>query len=170
MNNGSLRYKFFLLILCGALCSGGCASLVKKFIPKKKKVAKKEIFTSTREYGVVPSPDLYGKNYMFWINWGKKLMGELGESHKSDLRSTEEMIKNLEGMALMLEDEKSDMLALHIAEFRKVRSIIEERNLSKSNEFRIRRILEKETRTIKRQFKPKAMAQYIRKDWREAAK
>ena len=158
-----------MLILCAALCSGGCASLVKKFIPKKKKVAKKEIFISTREYGVLPSPELYGKQYIFWVNWGKKLVGELGENYKSDLRSTEEMIKNLEGMASMLEDEKSDLLAQHIAQFRKVRSIIKERNLSKSNEVRIRRIVEKETRSIRRQFKPKAMKQYIRQNWREAA-
>ena len=143
----------------------GCALSKIKLTPKRKAKEKTAVFSTGRVYNVKPNPDLYEKHYIFWINWHKKFIERLGKNTKSDLRSSEEMISNLCDMSALLTDDKSLALAPHIAEVEKIKAIVEERNLTKANETRIRHIAEREYRAIKMDFPPKKMNPYIREDW-----
>lgn len=119
-----------------------------------------------RKYAVLPSMDLYEKHYIFWVNWHRELIMELGENFKSDIRSVQELRSNLESMESLLTDEKAAELASRISEVKKVEVIIEKKNMTKVNETRIRQILEREYRVIRGQFSPSKVKDAIRAEWK----
>ena len=170
MKKRTFNLALVLAISCAAINISGCALSKIQLIPKRKAEKKAAVFSAGRVYDVKPGIGLYEKHYIFWINWHKKFIERLGKNTKSDLRSSEEMISNLEDMSALLVDAKSEALVPHIAEVAKIKVIVEERNLTKANETRIRHIAEREYRAIKRDFPPKKMKGYIREDWRNAGK
>jgi len=157
---------FITILFSMAVNLVGCAGLVKKFIRKPKKKTKKEVFSKGRTFDVKPSYKLYQKHYIFWVNWYKKFTSELGENHKSDMRSIQEMIGNLEDMSGLLVDEKGQLLDLHIAEVKKAESILAKRAMTKVNETRVQRITKKEFKNIQREFSPKRMSGFIKAEWK----
>lgn len=155
-----------MVVLAGFVANlSGCAALKKKFTRKKEEKPKAPLY-QVRKYDIKPSLELYERHYIFWVNWHKKLVNELGKNYKSDLRSVREMIMNLKSMAILLVPEKAAYFAPHIDELAKAEVIIEKRNMTKIKETRIRRILEREYRAIKREFSPSRIAGYIRKEWK----
>lgn len=163
----AVSYALMLLIAASlAVNTAGCAALKKKLTPKRKPKPKQTVFSEVRKYDVKPTLELYEKHYIFWTNWHKKFMSELGENYKSDLRSMNEMVSNLEDMLSLLTDQEAGRLTPHVAEMKKAEAIVKKRSMTKYNETRIRRIAEKEYRAIRREFTPKQMAGHIRKDWR----
>lgn len=156
-------------VLFGLLVNvSGCAALKKKFT-RKKKEAKQPTYYQVRKYDIKPSMELYEKHYVFWINWQRKLLDELGKNFKNDKRCIQEITGNLGDMASLLVDEKRATLLPHINELKKVRVIIDKRTMTTSNQTRIRRILEREYRVVKREFSPKKMTGFIRKEWKAEA-
>ena len=145
----------------------GCAALKKKFTRKKKSKPREELFTPVKEYDVKPSIDLYQKHYIYWFNWHKKLVVELGGNFKSDIKCVEEMIANLGDMTTLLVDEKAGELFSHIRELKKIEDVLSKRNMSGGKKTRLKRVLEREYRAINRGFSPKKMKGYIREDWKE---
>lgn len=167
-----MKKNIFKIIILGAIFFlfanlFGCAALKKKLTPKKKEKAKKPVYFQVRKYDIKPSFDLYEKHYVFWINWHKKLIVEIGDSYKNDKKCAYEIIGNLEDMVALLVDEKQEKLMPHIRELEKGKAIIDRRNMTKANETRIKLIFEREYRAIKRDFSPKEMTPYIRKEWGE---
>ncbi|MFC1576441.1 hypothetical protein ACFL3J_02085 [Candidatus Omnitrophota bacterium] len=157
----------FVIILCALLVNlAGCAALQKKFTPKRKKTRKIPVFYRGKKYDIKPSMELYEKHYVFWINWQRKIIAELGNNFKNDIRCMQEIVGNLRDMEALLVDEKVALLLPHIDDLKAARTIIEKRNLTKVNETRIRRVLEREYRVVKREFSPAKMQGFIRKDWR----
>ncbi len=155
-----------MVVLAGFVANlSGCAALEKKFTREKKEAPKAPLY-QVRKYDIKPSLELYERHYIFWVNWHKKLVNDLGKNYKSDLKSVREMINNLNDMAILLVPEKAASLTPHIDELAKTEVIIEKRNITKINETRIRRILEREYRAIKREFSPSSMEDYIRKEWK----
>lgn len=144
----------------------GCAALKTKFTRKKKPKTNLPVHYQVRKYDIKPSLELYEKHYILWINWHRELVDELGDNYKSDLRSIRQISGNLEDMATLLVDEEAEKLAPHIDDVKEVRVIIEGRNMTQSNETRIRRILEREYRSIKREFSPVKMAGLIRQEYK----
>ena len=155
-----------LIIVVGFVFNlAGCAALKAKFT-RKKKAQKTPVYYQVKKYDIKPSMELYEKHYIFWLNWHKKLLQELGYNFKSDIRCLQDVSGNLEDMQGMLVDEKAAEFQPHIDDINKVRAIIDKRSMTTSNETRIRLILEREYRMIKRSFSPKEMAGFIRKDWK----
>ena len=167
MKRFSLKLISAVVISAMVLSLGGCAALKKKFT-RKKKPKKTPVFYSVRKYDVKPSMDLYEKHYIFWVNWHRELVTELGENFKSDIRSAQEMRGNLDSMESLLIDEKAAELAPHVSELRKVEAILEKRNMTKVNETRIRQILGREYRAIRGRFSPSKMKGSIRADWKHS--
>lgn len=166
MKKHLLRVALFAVISGILLNLSGCAALKKKFT-RKKAPKKTPVFYSVRKYDVKPSMDLYEKHYVFWVNWHRELIMELGKNFKSDIRSAQEMRGNLESMESLLADEKAAKLAPHITEVKKVEEILRKRNMTKANEARIRQILEREYRVIKSQFSPSKVEGDIRAEWKD---
>ncbi|UCD55479.1 MAG: hypothetical protein JSV93_01385 [Candidatus Omnitrophota bacterium] len=155
-----------IVVLAGFVANlSGCAALKRKFTRKKKEKPKTPLY-QVRKYDIKPTLGLYEKHYIFWANWHKKLVDELGKNHKSDLRSIREMINNLEHMAALVVPEKAEYFAPHIDTLSKTEVIIEKRNMTKINKTRIKRILEREYRLVKRKFSPSRIEGYIRKKWK----
>jgi len=145
----------------------GCAALKKKFTPKKKKKTVTPVYYTGVKYDIKPSIDLYEKHYVYWIGWQRKLIDTLGKNFKSDQRCIREIVGNLSDMEGLIVDQKADLLKPHIEKLNKAKDIIDKRNLTTSNETRIRHILEREYRVVKREFTPKDMKGFIRKDWKK---
>ena len=159
--------KAISMVVLAGLLAGlfGCAALKKKFTRERKESAKTPLY-QVRKYDTLPTLRLYERHYIFWINWHKKLVDELGKNYKSDLRSVREMMANLKNMAILLVDEKAASFMPHIDELAKAEAIIEERNMTKVNEIGIRRILKREYRVIKKEFSPARVADCIREEWK----
>ena len=64
-------------------------------------------------------------------------------------------------------DKKVEELKPHIDELNKVKAILDKKSMTVANETRIRRIIEKEYRSIKRDFSPDKMTDYIRREWKK---
>jgi len=167
MKRSSIIVVLLFVTFSLVLSLSGCASLAKKFTPKKKVKAKKQIFHKLTKYEVKPSMELYEKHYIFWANWQSELISELGRNFKNDIRNIQEIIGNLDDMYALLSDEEGNKLKPHIDELKKAQDIIVKRNMTTFNEIRIRRIIERESRTIERKFTPRKMKGKIRGDWRK---
>lgn len=167
MQKSMLKLVAVAAITALLFSAAGCASLKKKLTRKKKKKPEK-VYFQVRKYAVLPSMELYEKHYTFWVNWHRKLVAELGGNFKSDIRSTEEMRGNLEAMESLLTDEKAAELAPHVAELKKIETVIKKRNMTKANDTRIRRILEREYRFIRSHFSPTNVKGAIRAEWKKS--
>jgi len=166
MKKTIFRILLFFAVFGLAVNLAGCLALKKKLTPKRKPKSKQAVFIDTQKHDIEPSGRLYQKHYVFWINWHKKFVSELGESAKSDIRSTQEMIGNLKDMARLLVDEKAELLKLHIDKLKKIKTLIDKGTMTKAREVRVRRIAEREFKAISREFSPKKISRYIREDWR----
>ncbi|MFH1594534.1 MAG: hypothetical protein ABID09_07565 [Candidatus Omnitrophota bacterium] len=166
MNKIGFRYLIGTILICVLLNLCGCAALKQKFTRKSKEKKRIPVHYQVREYDIKPSIELYEKHYVFWINWHRTLVDGLGENFKSDQRSIKEMIGNLEDMVTLLIDEKAELLGKHVEKLREARVIIDRRNMTKANDTRIRRIIEREFRAIKNDFSPVKMRDHIRTDWK----
>ena len=166
MRKNLLRFLSLLIVVIFALNMSGCASLRKKFTRKRVTKQTKPVFYSVHKYDVKPSMELYEKHYIFWANWHSKITAELGNNFKNDNRCMQEIVGNLDDMYALLSDEEGDKLKPHIDYIKEAKVIIDKRNMTEFNETRIRRILERESRTIEREFTPRKMQGSIRKDWR----
>src|SRR4030042_732606 len=156
-----------LFILCSLFLNlSGCAALKQKFTRKTKAKTGAPVYYQVKKYDIKPSIDLYEKHYIFWINWQRKLVSELGKNFKSDIRSTQEIVSNLEDMATLLTDEKALELEPHINVLGEIKGIVSKSDMTKANETRIRRILENEYRVLQREFSPVKMARYIREEYK----
>jgi len=163
------RIKLLTVFMVIVLLAGtsGCAALKKKFTRKTKEKPKTPVFYQVRKYNIKPSMELYEKHYIFWINWQRKLIAELGKNFKNDIRCSQEIEGNVIDMVSLLVDDEAAKLTTHLEELSKIRAILEKRNMTKVNETRIRQILEREYRVIKREFSPGKMSDHIRKDWKK---
>ena len=92
-------FRLFLGFLIFSFAAGitGCAALKKKFT-RKKKERKTPVYYQVRKYDIKPSMELYEKHYIFWVNWHKNLVAELGNNYKS-LGDNENIVKTYETIA-----------------------------------------------------------------------
>ena len=118
-------------------------------------------------YEKKPTPELYQKHYAYWMTWQSELIKVLGDNGKKDKRCIQEIIGNLRDMQSMLVEEKALEFESHIVRLESVESIIFGNNLTQSNKDYTRRVLEKEDRNIKREFRLKKMRSYLRKSFDE---
>lgn len=143
----------------------GCEGLRKKFTRKKKESVKMPRIYQVKKYEKKPSPELYKKHYAYWMSWHSELLKVLGANHKKDVRCIEETISNLRDMQSILVQEKADRLAPHIDNLVKVKDVILKEDMTQFNKDYIRRNLEKEDRSIKREFCFSKVKNYIQKSF-----
>jgi len=146
------RWLAVIIIFFMALNFAGCASWQKKFTRKKKAEAKRPRIYQLKKYKKTPSPELYKKHYAYWMTWQSELLSDLGKSHKKDMRCIEEILGNLYDMQNILIPEKADQLKSHIDRLLEVKDTIFREELSQYNRHYIRNELDREDRTIKREF------------------
>lgn len=157
----------FLLIFFVLLNLAGCESFRKKFTRKKKETVKMPRIYQLKKYEKKPTPELYKKHYAYWVTWQSELIRVLGENHKKDTRCIEEIVSNLDDMQNMLVKEKADALSPHIKKLVTVKDIIFNEELTQANKDYVKRTLEREDRSIKRDFYYDKVKDYLKKSFEE---
>lgn len=161
------RFMIFLMIICFAVNLAGCDALQKKFTRKKKTVPKKPKIYQLQRYEKKPTPELYNKHFVYWQTFSGDIIERLGQNHKKDVRSIDEMVGNLKDMQNILVKEKADEMQPHIDTASDARSTIMRGDMSFSVMNSVRSTLEREDRAIKREFITLKVKNYLKKSFDE---
>jgi len=163
-----MRKKIWIVLLLVLLIPGlsGCASLRDKFT-RKKKTDKEELpkFYPVREYKIKPSIELYTKHYIFWKNWNKEFLVQLGKNVKKDRQCLENMIMHLQDMKVMLKPPLAEELQEHIETLQSIQPTIYKGRMNVGTETRVRRIIEKEYSLVRTTFSYNKVGEYIASDF-----
>ena len=147
------RWVTLLLILSIVVSLAGCSEeWRRKFIRKKKDVAKKPRIYQVKRYLKEPTESLYTKHYNYTITWLSELIDDLGKNNKKDVRCIEEALAQIKDLRLFLLPEKASRLDKHIARLREVQELILKRDLDHANMDYARRSLEREERFLRSEF------------------
>lgn len=159
------RSIIFLLLGALLVTTAGCDPIRKKFTRKKKETKKPPRIYQIKKYEKKPTPELYTKHYTYWVTWQSELIKVLGNNHKKDRRCAEEIVGNLRDMQHILVQEKANQLESHIVALEEVRDTIVNEDLTTANRDYVRRTLEREDRTIKREFCLSKVKEYLKKSF-----
>jgi hypothetical protein len=155
--------SFFLAIVLVTNLSG-CETVRKKFTRKKKTVVKMPRIYQVRKYEKKPIAELYAKHFAYWVSWHSELLRTLGANHKKDKKCIEEIMNNLNDLRNMLLPEKAEALKVHMEKLERVRTVIEREELTQFNKSYVAMTLDREDRSIKRDFKLSKVKDFLKKD------
>ena len=147
------RWVTVFLIFAMLVSLTGCSEeWRRKFIRKKKEVAKKPRIYQAKKYKKEPTEQLYTKHYNYCISWLSELEQGLGQNSKKDARCIEEALGQIKEMQGILIPEKGQELDKHISRLKEVQDIIIKQDLSQANMDYVRRSVEREERFLRSQF------------------
>ena len=156
------------LILAVIVSTAGCSpEWQKKFIRKKKDVAKKPRIWQDKKYSKEPTETLYTKHYNYTIAWLSELTDNLGDNNKKDLRCIEEALGQVEDMQYCLIRDKAKELDKHISRLKEVRDIIKREDLGQANKDYVRSSVEREERFLRSEFYYHKIKNYMKKSFEE---
>ena len=147
----------------------GCANLKKKFTRKKKKKDELPMYYNVKEYDIKPSLELYTKHYIYWKNWNRDLLDNLGKNSKKDRENVNQVIGELVAMRAMLNPPKYDDMQKHLDRMHEIKSFLLQGRKDATTMARIRRMVEIEQRNVKLEFSYNKIGSFIASDfeWRE---
>lgn len=147
----------------------GCETLAKKFRRKPKKTVKMPRMYQIKKYEKKPTPELYKKHYVYWESWQSELIQVLGQNRKKDILCIDQIISNLQDMQNILVPEKGKEMEPHIERLIKVKEMIANTDLTKSNSGYVLRILEREDRLITKNFAYRKVKDSLKKSFEDEA-
>lgn len=160
------RWVSLLLIIVVTLSLAGCGEeWRRKFIRKKKDVAKKPRIYQTKRYTKEPTEALYSKHYNYTISWLSELTSDLGQNSKKDMRCIEEALGQIRDVQSFLVPEKARELDKHINRLEEVRALILRRDLGQANMDYSRRSVEREERFLRSEFYYNKIKKYMRRSF-----
>jgi len=110
------------LLLVMAFGLIGCDAFVRKFTrkPKKKDLTPEEMVLLPQEYGniQISKEERYRQNFLFWKSWQDELINSLtpDANHKKQIDCVQEAVRNLQQLALLLNEEKQKELNIYISQ------------------------------------------------------
>ncbi|MBN1687813.1 MAG: hypothetical protein JW893_01795 [Candidatus Omnitrophica bacterium] len=132
----------------------------KKFIRQKKKDTKKsprfEVDSTQRPY-----PELYKEHYHFWHNWHRQLILDLGTNRQREERDLKEARRQLEALALYLQEEKAETVRQLVEEFDRVSEPAKEGSIGTPNYGLLKRHLESLQTKIEKNLRYKRVKDYF---------
>jgi hypothetical protein len=162
------RWVSLLLILVIAMSFAGCSEeWRKKFVRKKKDVAKKPRIYQTKRYIKEPTESLYTKHYNYTIAWLSELADDLGQNSKKDARCIEEALGQIKDVQFFLVPEKAKELDKHINRLKEVQDLILRRDLGQANMDYARRSVEREERFLRSEFYYSKVKKYMKESFNE---
>jgi hypothetical protein len=162
------RWVSLLLILVIAASLAGCSEeWRRKFVRKKKEVAKKPRIYQTKRYTKEPTESLYTKHYNYTISWLSELVDDLGQNSKKDARCIEEALGQMRDVRLFLVPEKARELDKHINRLKEIQDLILRRDLGHANMDYARRSVEREERFLRSEFYYNKIKKHMKKSFDE---
>jgi hypothetical protein len=162
------KWISLVLILVIAASLAGCGEeWRRKFIRKKKDVAKKPRIYQTKRYTKEPTEDLYSKHYNYTISWLSELADDLGQNSKKDARCIGEALGQMRDVQLFLVPEKAVELDKHINRLKEVQDLILRRDLGQANMDYARRSVEREERFLRSEFYYNKIKKYMKESFDE---
>jgi hypothetical protein len=156
------------IILAILINTAGCSEeWRRKFIRKKKAVAKKPRIWQEKKYPNAPTEAMYVKHYNYTISWLSELAGDLGQNNKKDLRCIEEALSQAKDMQNCLVREKAKELDKHISRLTEIRDIIKRQDLGQANKDYVRSSIEREERFLRREFYYHKIQNFMKKSFNE---
>lgn len=164
-----MKKMFSILLIFAVLVSlSGCSEeWRRKFIRKKKDVAKKPRIYQTKRYTKEPTEALYTKHYNYTISWLSELSGNIGQNSKKDARCIEEALGQLKDMQFFLVPEKAQELDKHISRLNGIRDLILRHDLGYANMDYARRSVEREERFLRSEFYYNKIKGHMKKSFDE---
>lgn len=157
-----------LLILAILINTAGCSQeWQRKFIRKKKNVAKKPRIWQDKKYSREPTEALYTKHYNYTITWLSELSDDLGQNNKKDMRCIDEALGQIGDMRYCLVENKAKELDKHITRLEEVRDILKRNDLDHTNKDYVRSSVEREERFLRSQFYYNKIKDYMKKNFEE---
>ena len=143
--------SIFVLILCISFSS--CAGLQRKFARKKKDEERPVPVITTYDYAKDRRVDeLYKKHFLFWKSWQTELINRMGATYKKRAECFDFTVSSLEEIKKYLKGPKSAELEKFITKIKTIDPEIRELRLSRSQQYRMKHLLETTKRQIDRQF------------------
>jgi hypothetical protein len=162
------RWVSLLLVVVIAMSLAGCSEeWRKKFVRKKKDVAKKPRIYQTKKYTKEPTEALYTKHYNYAITWLSELDDDLGQNSKKDSRCIAEALNQVKDLQLFLVSEKACQLDKHINRLKEIQDLILRRDVGQANIDYARRTVEREERFLRSEFYYKKIKKYMKKSFNE---
>ena len=162
------RWVSLLLILVIAASLSGCSEeWRRKFVRKKKNVAKKPRIYQNKKYVKEPTEALYAKHYNYTISWLSELADDIGQNSKKDARCIEEALGQMKDVQLFLVPEKARELDKHINRLKEVQDLILRRDLGHANIDYVRRTVEREERFLRSEFYYNKVKKYMKESFDE---
>ena len=164
-----MRKAFSILLIIAILMNtAGCSEeWRKKFIRKKKEVAKKPRIWQDKKYSNEPTQALYDKHYNYTVSWLSELSGGIGQNNKKDLMCAEEALAQIESMQYCLISDKAKELDKHINRLKEVRDTIKKGDLGDANKDYIRSTVDREERFIRSEFYYNKIKNFMKKTFEE---
>lgn len=157
-------FIIFVILINTAGCS---EEWRKKFIRKKKEVAKKPRIWQEKRYPNAPTEAMYDKHYNYTISWLSELASDLGQNNKKDLRCIEEALSQAQDMQNCLIPDKAKELDKHINRLVEIRDIIKREDLGHANKDYVRSSIEREERFLRREFYYHKIQNFMKKSFNE---
>lgn len=140
-----------IVILCIAII--GCAGVQRKFVRKKQEEKKPVPIITTYDYAKELRVDeLYKKRFLYWKSWHSELIDRMDANYKKRTECYDQLIQNLLEMQKYLNATKSSELEPFIAEIKSIDPDIKKIDLTNSERYRIKQLLEKTKRLIDKRF------------------
>ena len=164
-----MRKAFSILLIFAMLVSlAGCSEeWRRKFVRKKKDVAKKSRIYQTKRYTKEPTEVLYTKHYNYTISWLSELADDLGQNSKKDARCIEEALGQMRDVQFFLVPEKAKELDKHINRLKEIHDLILRRDLGHANMDYARRSVDREERFLRSEFYYNKIKKYMKKSFDE---
>lgn len=162
------KFLSIFIILAIIFNTAGCSEeWRKKFIRKKKAVAKKPRIWQDKRYTREPTEALYSKHYNYAINWLSELAEDLGQNNKKNIRCIEEALGQIKDMQGCLIPEKAKVLDKHIKRLEEIQGILKREDLGQANKDYVRSSVEREERFLRSEFYYKKIKNYMKKSFEE---
>ncbi|MDP3791178.1 MAG: hypothetical protein Q8R38_03935 [Candidatus Omnitrophota bacterium] len=162
------KFLSIFIIFAILINTAGCTDAWrKKFIRKKKDVAKKPRIWQDKKYTKEPTEALYSKHYNYAINWLSELSDDLGQNNKKDLRCAEEALSQIQDMQYCLIPDKANELDKHIDRIIEVRDILKRSDLSHANKDYVRSTVDREERFLRSEFYYRKIQKFMKKSFEE---
>jgi hypothetical protein len=157
-----------LLVLVMLLNTAGCSEeWRRKFVRKKKAVAKKPRIWQEQKYKNEPTEAMYSKHYNLAISWLSELADRLGENSKKDFECIDQALAQIYDMHYCLIPDKAKELDKHIKRLEDVRDVIKRQDLGQANVDYVRSTVDREGRFLRSEFYYHKIKDYMKKTFDE---